>query len=115
YSCLDRLGSFSLVEDEIRYLAETQGFGPAELEAFRGLRFAGDVWAIAEGRVALAGEPILEVTAPLPEAQLVETVLLNLVTFETTIASKAARCVIAADGRDLVDFSFRRTQGVEAG
>ena len=114
-SCLDHLESFSFEDDDIRYLAETQGFRPQELEAFRRLRFTGDVWAIPEGRVALAGEPILEVTAPLPEAQLVETMLLNLVTFETTIASKAARCVIAADGRDLVDFSFRRTQGVEAG
>ena len=114
-SCLDHLENFGFEDDEIRYLAETQGFRAPELEAFRRLRFTGDVWAIPEGRVALAGEPILEVTAPLPEAQLVETMLLNLVTFETTIASKAARCVIAGDGRDLVDFSFRRTQGLEAG
>src|SRR5438309_11855477 len=114
-SCLDHLESFSFEDDDIRYLAETQGFRAQELEAFRRLRFTGDVWAIPEGRIALAGEPILEVTAPLPEAQLVETMLLNLVTFETTIASKAARCVIAAGGRDVVDFSFRRTQGIEAG
>jgi nicotinate phosphoribosyltransferase len=114
-SCLDHLENFSFEDDDIRYLAETQGFKPPELEAFRRLRFTGDVWAIPEGRVALAGEPILEVTAPLPEAELVETMLLNLVTFETTIASKAARCVIAANGRDVVDFSFRRTQGVDAG
>ncbi|GBC87578.1 Nicotinate phosphoribosyltransferase pncB2 [bacterium HR12] len=67
-----------------------------------------------EGRVVLADEPLLEVTAPIPVAQLVETYLLNVVTFQTTIASKAARCVIAARGKDLVDFSFRRTQGVDA-
>src|SRR5205807_1283047 len=114
-SCLDHLESFSFEDDDIRYLAETQGFRPQELEAFRKLRFTGDVCAIPEGRIALAGEPILEVTAPLPEAQLVETLFLNQVTFETTIASKAARCVIAARGRDVVDFSFRRTQGIEAG
>src|SRR5260370_1135197 len=66
-------------------------------------------------RLALAGEPILEVTAPLPEAQLIETMFLNLITFETTIASKAARCVVAAGGIDVIDFSFRRTQGIEAG
>ncbi len=114
-SCLDLLSDFRFEEDDIRYLRDTQGYAAGDLEAFRRLRFTGDVWAIPEGRVALAGEPILEVTAPLPEAQLVETLFLNQVTFETTIASKAARCVIAARGRDVVDFSFRRTQGIEAG
>jgi nicotinate phosphoribosyltransferase len=114
-SCLDRLSEFRFEEDDIRYLRETQGYAERDLEAFRRLRFTGDVWAIPEGRVALAGEPILEVTAPLPEAQLVETLILNEVTFETTIASKAARCVIAAGGRSVIDFSFRRTQGIEAG
>jgi nicotinate phosphoribosyltransferase len=90
-------------------------FQPADLEAFRRFRFTGDVWAVPEGRVVFAGEPLVEVTAPLPEAQLIETFLLNRVTYETTIASKAARCVVAARGRDLIDFSFRRTQGIEAG
>jgi nicotinate phosphoribosyltransferase len=90
-------------------------YEPRDLEAFRRLRFTGDIWAIPEGRIALAGEPILEVTAPLPEAQLIETMFLNLITFETTIASKAARSVVAAGGRDVIDFSFRRTQGIEAG
>jgi nicotinate phosphoribosyltransferase len=114
-SCLDLLTGFQFDEDDIRYLRDVQGFEPRDLEAFRRLRFTCDVWAIPEGRIALAGEPILEVTGPLPEAQLVETVFLNQVTFETTIASKAARCVIAAQGREVVDFSFRRTQGIEAG
>ena len=114
-SCLDFLEQLHFDEDDLRYLAEGLGFKPADVEAFRRFRFTGDVWAIPEGRIALAGEPLLEVTAPLPEAQLVETFLLNRVTFESTIASKAARCVIAAAGRDTVDFSFRRTQGIEAG
>src|SRR5712692_3128063 len=114
-SCLDFLEQLHFEEDDLRYLGEVLGFKPADLEAFRRFRFTGDVWAIPEGRIALAGEPLLEVTAPLPEAQLVETFLLNRVTFESTIASKAARCVIAAAGRDTVDFSFRRTQGIEAG
>src|SRR5216683_4405500 len=114
-SCLDRLRDFRFEEDDLRYLKETQGYEVRDLEAFRRLRFTGDIWAIPEARIALAGEPILEVTAPLPEAQLVETLFLNEVTFETTIASKAARCVIAAGGRDVIDFSFRRTQGIEAG
>ena len=114
-SCLDRLQDFRFEEDDIRYLRDTLRYEPRELEAFRRLRFTGDIWAIPEGRIALAGEPILEVTAPLPEAQLIETMFLNLITFETTIASKAARCVVAAGGIDVIDFSFRRTQGIEAG
>ena len=62
-----------------------------------------------------AGEPLLEVTAPIAEAQLAETVLLNHVTFQTAVATKAARCVLAARGAQLVDFAFRRTQGIDAG
>src|SRR5713101_7139279 len=116
-SCLDRLRDFRFEEDDLRYLKETQGYEARDLEAFRRLRFTGDVWAIPEGRVALAGEPILEVTAPLPEAQLVETLFLNEVTFETTIASKAARCGIAA-GIDVARLSamvgFTGTSNVEA-
>jgi len=114
-SCLDRLQNFRFEEDDIRYLRDTLRYEPRDLEAFRRLGFTGDIWAIPEGRVALAGEPILEVTAPLPEAQLIETMFLNLITFETTIASKAARCVLAGGGIDVIDFSFRRTQGIEAG
>ena len=67
-----------------------------------------------EGRVVFAGEPLLEVTAPVAEAQLAETVLLNHVTFQTAVATKAARCVLAAGGAQLVDFAFRRTQGIDA-
>jgi nicotinate phosphoribosyltransferase len=89
---------------------------PAELaEPLRGLRFTGDVRAVRDGTVLTAGEPLLEVTAPLPEAQLVESLLLNAVTYRTALASKAARCVLAARGRPVVDFSLRRTHGVEAG
>jgi nicotinate phosphoribosyltransferase len=114
-SCLDFLEQMRFEEDDLSYLGDALGFTAADLESLRRLRFTGDVWAMAEGRIAFAGEPLLEVTAPLPEAQLIETFLLNRVTYETTIASKAARCVIAAAGRDTVDFSFRRTHGIEAG
>src|SRR5256714_2474819 len=113
--CLDYLQDLRVDEDEIRYLGDELQFPQRDLEAFRQFRFTGDVWGVPEGRVVFAGEPLLEVTAPLPEAQLIETYVLNRITFETTIASKAARCVIAAAGRDVVDFSFRRTQGIEAG
>ena len=62
-----------------------------------------------------ADEPLIEVTAPVAEAQIVETALLNHVTFQTSVATKAARCVLAAGGAQVVDFAFRRTQGIEAG
>ncbi|HEY2636637.1 MAG TPA: nicotinate phosphoribosyltransferase, partial [Solirubrobacteraceae bacterium] len=90
------------------------GFDDASLDALRGLRFSGDVWAVPEGRILFADEPLLEVTAPVAEAQLAETSLLNRITLETTLASKAARCVVAAEGRDLLDFAFRRTHGPDA-
>jgi nicotinate phosphoribosyltransferase len=114
-SCLDFLEQLRFEEDDLRYMREALNFTEGDIEAFRRLRFSGEVWAIPEGRIAFAGEPLVEVTASLPEAQLVETLLLNRVTFESTIATKAARCVFAAAGRDAVDFSFRRTQGIEAG
>ena len=80
----------------------------------RRLRFDGEVWAVPEGRVVYSEEPLLEVTAPVAVAQIVETYLLNQITLHTTLASKAARYVIAAQGRGLVDFAFRRTHGTEA-
>ena len=67
-----------------------------------------------EGTIVHADEPILEVTAPIAVAQLVETAMLNRITLHTTLASKAARYILAAEGRDLVDFSFRRTHGMDA-
>src|SRR6266571_964038 len=112
--CLDFLESIRFEDDDLVYLRDALGFDAEALDAFRDLRFTGDVWAMPEGRLVFANEPLLEVTAPLPEAQLGETILLNKVTWQTTVASKAARGRIAADGRDLVDFSSRRTQGVDA-
>ena len=109
--CLTFLEELRFDPDELDYLREAAGFSEAALGALAELRFTGSVRAVPEGRVALAGEPLLEVTAPLPQAQLVETSLLNQIAFQTAIASKAARCVMAAAGRDVVDFSMRRTQG----
>ena len=111
---LDRLERFSFEETDLAYLRDGLGFDADAIDAFRRLRFTGDVHAVPEGRIVFANEPLVEVTAPLPEAQLVETLLLNEVTFQTTVATKAARCRIAAAGRDVVDFAFRRTQGIEA-
>jgi nicotinate phosphoribosyltransferase len=112
--CLAFLEGFGFEEDELEHLSSALGFDREAVDAFRRLRFTGDVWAVPEGTIVFAGEPILEITAPLPEGQLIETVLLNHVTFQTAVATKAARCVVAAQGRDLVDFAFRRTQGVDA-
>jgi nicotinate phosphoribosyltransferase len=113
--CLQYLEAFRFEKEDLAYLASL-GFPDEVLHAFASLRFTGDVWAIPEGRVVLANEPLLEITAPMPEAQLIETYLLNKVTFHTAVASKAARCIIGAQGRfELVDFGLRRTQGLEAG
>jgi nicotinate phosphoribosyltransferase len=112
--CLTFLEGFGFDDDDLRYLATELGYDEEAIERFRSLRFQGDVWAVPEGRIVFADEPLLEVTAPIPAAQLVETFLLNQITFQTTIASKAARCRVAARDRDVVDFAFRRTQGVDA-
>ena len=111
--CLRALESFSFEEQDLVYLSRS-GFDRRAIHDFADLRFTGEVWAMPEGRVVHAKEPILEVTAPIAEAQIVETILLNQVTLHTTIASKAARYVVAAEGKGLVDFAFRRAHGVEA-
>jgi len=116
------------LEDALRYLHELR-FTPGDLEYLDSLqlfkkefldylgefRFSGDVWAIPEGRLVFVHEPLLEVEAPLIEAQLVETYLINVINLQTMIATKASRCYHASGGRPLVDFSLRRDQGTEAG
>lgn len=114
-SALDLLERFRIGEEEAQAAAAALGRSPHDLEPLRGLAFTGEVRAVPEGRIVLAGEPLLEVTAPIAEAQLVETCLLNQVSHQTAIASKAARCVLAAAGRPVVDFSLRRTHGPQAG
>ncbi|MGR6320205.1 nicotinate phosphoribosyltransferase [Micromonospora soli] len=109
------LEGFAFDDDELGYLREVVGLDQPTLAALAGLRFTGDVWAVPEGRVVFADEPLLEVTAPIAEAQLVETGVLNLITFHTTVATKAARCRLAAGDAQLIDFAFRRTHGIEAG
>ena len=112
--CLRFLEDFHFEPDELDYLSGL-AFDEQAIERFRRLRFTGSVRAVPEGTVVFANEPILEVTAPIAEAQLVETYLLNQITFQSAIATKAARCRIAAGDAELIDFSFRRTHGVEAG
>ncbi len=112
--CLAYLESFGFEEQELSWLRDA-GFDERALEDLSHLRFTGDLWAVPEGRVVFPDEPILEVTAPIAEAQLVETVLVNHVTFQSAVATKAARCRLAAPGIELVDFALRRTHGLEAG
>lgn len=112
---LDLLSRFRVTGEDVAAFAAALHRPEADLEPLLGLEFAGEVRAVPEGRVVLAGEPLLEVTAPLPQAQLVETHLLNLVSHQTAVASKAVRCVLAAGGLPLVDFSLRRTHGPQAG
>ncbi len=102
-------------EEEIAWLAESGRFGRDLLDYLAAFRFTGDVHAMPEGTVFFADEPILRVTAPLPEAQLVETRLINILHFQSLIAAKAARMVLAAPGKQLVDFGLRRAHGAEAG
>ena len=111
---LDFLEDLQFTDEDLSYLREELHFGDEDIDAFRALRFTGDVWAVPEGTIVLANEPILEVTAPIAAAQLVETPLLNFVTTQTTFASKAARYRLAAGDRDVVDFAMRRTHGIEA-
>ncbi len=89
--------------------------GGCFFDYLREFRFAGDVDAMPEGTLAFANEPLLRVTAPLPEAQIVETYLLTSVLYQTLVASKAARVVAAAQGRAVVDFGSRRAHGPQAG
>src|SRR5262249_11259297 len=102
-------------DPEIDYL-RTIGFERDFLAYLRELRFTGDVEAMPEGTVAFANEPLVRVTAPLIEAQIIETLLLNQINFQTMIPTKAARVGLAADGRgeSVVDFSPRRDHGVDA-
>ncbi|MGW2638870.1 nicotinate phosphoribosyltransferase [Streptomyces sp. NPDC001348] len=114
-SALDHLSALRVGAEDVAAFAAALHRPPGDLEPLRGLEFTGRVRAVPEGRIVLAGEPLLEVTAPLPQAQLAETYVLNLLSHQTLIASKAVRCVLAAAGHPVVDFSLRRTHGPQAG
>jgi nicotinate phosphoribosyltransferase len=112
---LDFLENLRASPEEIEWLERYGGFGRDLLDYLATFRFTGDVHAMKEGTVFFADEPILRVTAPLPEAQYVETRLINFLHFQSLIAAKAARMVLAAPGKLLVDFGLRRAHGAEAG
>ena len=111
---LEYLEGLRFTPFDIAYLGRSGEFPPNYLAFLAQLRFTGTVYAMPEGTPFFADEPILRVTAPIIEAQLVESRLLNILHFQSVIASKAARCVLAARGRKLIDFGMRRAHGAEA-
>ncbi|MGD0643297.1 MAG: nicotinate phosphoribosyltransferase [Candidatus Bathyarchaeia archaeon] len=108
------LQSIKFTEAHLAYLKK-QGFNKEFLDYLRGFRFTGDVWAIPEGNVTFPNEPLIRVTAPIIEAQLVETFLLNTVNLQTMIATKASRVIHAAKGKSVIEFGLRREPGIDAG
>jgi nicotinate phosphoribosyltransferase len=112
---LDFLEAFSFESTALDYLAEQKLFSDDFLHYLGDLKFTGAVWAIPEGRIFFTNEPVLEITAPIIEAQILETFVINQIHLQSLIATKAARCLHAAGGRPLVDFALRRTHGTDAG
>ena len=100
---------------DLEYLSGLGIFAPEFIEYLRGFKFTGDIFSVEEGEVVFPGEPIMVVKAPLIEAQLIETTLLNIVSHQTLIATKASRIVLAAGAKTVVEFGLRRAQGPDAG
>ncbi|MBI1941558.1 MAG: nicotinate phosphoribosyltransferase [Acidobacteria bacterium] len=117
-SALDFLENLHFSEEDVGFLRSQPGLATVSdgfFDYLRTFRFTGDVHAVEEGTLVFAEEPILQVTAPILEAQVAETYLLSVINFETLIASKAARVVEAAKGRGVLEFGTRRAHGPEAG
>jgi nicotinate phosphoribosyltransferase len=112
---LEYLESFAFDAAGLDYLTSQKLFSDDFLHYLADLRFTGNVWAVPEGRVFFKDEPIIEITAPIIQAQIIETFIINQIHLQTLIATKAARCVHAAGGRSVVDFALRRTHGTDAG
>jgi nicotinate phosphoribosyltransferase len=112
---LDYLETIKFSKVEIDWLKSTGRFRDNLIDYLASFRFTGDVHAIPEGSICFPNEPLLRITAPLPQAQLVESRLINILHFQTLVASKAARMVLAAPGKILTDFGLRTAHGAEAG
>src|SRR4029434_1785161 len=112
---LEFLEQFKIDSTGIDYLRSRRMFTDDFLDFLKELKFTGEASAIPEGRLFFKDEPVMEVTAPIVEAQIVETFIITQINFQSLIAPKAARCVQAAGARSVVDFSLRRTHGIDAG
>jgi nicotinate phosphoribosyltransferase len=112
---LELLETMRFGDEELDWIGRSGLFKPDFARRLASWRFTGDVHAMPEGTLFFPDEPVLRVVAPLPEAQLIETRILNLIHFETVVASKAARARLAAPGKRLIDFGLRRAHGAEAG
>ncbi|WP_129645745.1 nicotinate phosphoribosyltransferase [Peristeroidobacter agariperforans] len=111
---LEYLENVHFTAEETAWLESTKRLSDSTLERLSSFRFTGRVFAVPEGTVFFASEPILRVEAPLPEAQLVESRIVSLLHYQTLVASKAARCRLAAPKAELIDFGMRRAHGAEA-
>lgn len=112
---IDYINNLHFSEDDISYLRSLNLFDEGFLDYLRGFKFTGDIMAVPEGTIVFSYEPIIRVTAPIMEAQLLETALLNIVNHQTLIATKASRVVQAAEGGTVLEFGLRRAQGPDAG
>lgn len=113
-SLLEQLEGLCFEQADLDYLASLGQFSKRFLDRLKELRFTGDIYAVPEGTPVFANEPVLEVVAPLPEAQLIETLVMNQINLQTVLASKAVRLVEAARGRPVLDFGARRMHGLDA-
>ena len=112
---IDYIKDLHFAPDDIEYLRSVGMFEEDFLEYLRDFRFTGDIWAIPEGTVAFPREPLVKVIAPIMQAQLIETALLNLINHQSLIATKTERIVYAAKGDGVMEFGLRRAQGPDAG
>ncbi len=106
---------FHFSEGDLAYLDSTHMFSDDFLHYLKAMRFTGSIRALPEGEIFFKDEPILELSGPMIETQILETLVINTVQLQSMVATKAARCVQAAAGRGVVDFSLRRTHGIDAG
>ncbi len=112
---INLLEDFKFTDEDLKYLKSLKIFKPSFLDYLREYRFNGDLYAIPEGTIVFEKEPIVQIEAPLPDAQILETLVINVIHFETLIASKSARCYLSAKGRMLIDFGLRRAHSPQAG
>jgi len=115
YELIQNILSMKFSREDIEYLKSLNKFSDRFLKYLENFRFSGNLYAVEEGTVVFPNEPLVQIEAPLIEAQIIETFLINSLQLPILVATKSARCYLVADGKSLVDFSLRRTQGFDAG